>query len=378
LYHDPSLLSYLALAYRWFQVDITPMADSTPDDRDTRIEFSIGTKYSGPLDGIFEKARGLAFDPYRGLLFVADRENKRVQLFATDNGGSFVSKFDSEVPVALPGKLKGPWGLAIDHERDRIFVTDIDQDRVLVCSLNDLSFLASFGSKGTGDLGFRNPRGIAIDRKHNRVIVADGSNNRLHFASAIDFSFLFTVGLARGGSPGEFRVVTGVAVDHDRDRVVVTDTNNNRVQVLSSVDGSFLFAFGNEGSCPGEFKLPQGVCVDDQGRIIVADINNRRLQAFTHEGHYISSFDCGEEPWHVAFDEHRGLIAYSASHQVHVIGANRWLPNTAFTWRPDRHRYAPERTKQAVVMVTMIRSVHYESTLSLLPNELLFEIFAFL
>ena len=247
-----------------------------------------------------------------------------------------------------------------------------------MCSLNDLSFLASFGSKGTGDLGFRNPRGIAIDRKHNRVIVADGSNNRLHFASAIDFSFLFTVGLARGGSPVEFRVVTGVAVDHDRDRVVVTDTNNNRVQVLSSVDGSFLFAFGNEGSCPGEFKLPQGVCVDDQGRIIVADINNRRLQAFTHEGHYISSFDCGEEPWHVAFDEHRGLIAYSASHQVHVIGANRWLPNTAFTWRPDRHRYAPERTKQAVVMVTMIRSVHYESTLSLLPNELLFEIFAFL
>ena len=71
----------------------------------------------------------------------------------------------------------------------------------------------------------------------------------------------------------------------------------------------------------------------NQGRIIVADTNNNRLQAFTHEGHHISSFDCGiEEPVAVAFDEHRGLIAFSAGHRVHVIGANQWLADTKFTY----------------------------------------------
>ena len=116
----------------------------------------------------------------------------------------------------------------------------------------------------------------------------------------------------------------------------------------------------------------------NQGRIIVADHYNVRLQAFTHEGHHISSFDCGREcPYGVAFDEHRGLIAFSAYHQVHVIGANQWLPDTLFAWRPDLHRYAPSWMKQAVLMTTMIRLVD-ESAMSMIPNELLFEIFSFL
>jgi len=30
-----------------------------------------------------------------------------------------------------------------------------------------------------------------------------------------------------------------------------------------------------------------------------------------------------------------------------------------FTWRVDRHRYAPPWMKQAVLMMTMIRSLHH-------------------
>jgi len=149
--------------------------------------------------------------------------------------------------------------------------------------------------------------------------------------------------------------------------------------VLSSIDGSFLFEFGEEGDRPCQLNNPLGVCIDNQGRIIVADQGNNRLQSFTHEGHHISSFDCGiAEPWAVAFDEHRGLIAFSAGHRVHVIGANQWLADT-FTWRPDRHRYAPSWMKQAVSTMTMIRSLVDEcSAMSMIPNELLFEIFSYL
>jgi len=241
--------------------------------------------------------------------------------------------------------------------------------------LSEQSFLSCIGHHGSGDLEFSYPQGIAIDKHHRRIIIADTSNDRLVFLSSIDLSFLFSVG-KQGSQPGEFNRPSSIAIDEDRHRIIVCDCSNHRVQVLSLIDGSFLLEFGSKGNQPGQFKNPEGVFVDNHGRIIVADGSNNRLQAFTHEGHHISSFDCGRErPIALAFDEHRGLIAFSTGNRVHVIGANQWLADT-FTWRPDLHRHAPSWMKQAVLTMTMIRSLVDESAMSMIPNELLFEIFS--
>jgi len=348
-------------------------------DRDARIKLSIGTKQQGHADGLFRTPVGLAFDHHRGLLLVADCYNHRVQVFSCDDDGgcSFVSKFGEE--GNQPGQLQYPFGLAIDHDHDRILITDTTNNRVQSWSLSEQSFLSCIGHQGSGDLHFYCPRGIAIDKNHHRIVIADSYNHRLVFLSSIDLSLLFSIGKYES-RPREFNCPAGVAIDDDRHRIIVADTFNHRVQVLSSIDGSFLFEFGSQGDQPCQFKDPHGVCVDNQGRIIVADFNNHRLQSFTHEGHHISSFDCGtEKPCGVAFDEHRGLIAFSADNQVHVIGANQWLADTKFTWRPDRHRYAPSWMKQAILTMTMIRSLIDEcSAMSMIPNELLFEIFSHL
>jgi len=354
------------------------MAGDTPPllDRDARIKLSIGTKQQGDADGQFNSPQGLALDHHRGLLFVTDYYNHRVQVFSFD-GGSFVSKLGEE--GNQPGEFKFPFGLAIDHDHDRILILDSGNHRVQSWSLSDQSFLSCVGKYGPRDLEFKHPRGIAIDKHHHRIIVGDSNNHRLVFLSSIDLSFLFSVGSNEGSQPGEFKYPSSIAIDHDRHRIIVSDSFNHRVQVLSLIDGSFLFMFGSQGDKPRKFKLPQGVCIDNQGRIIVADWNNRRLQSFTHQGHHISSFDCaGEYPCGVVFDEHRGLIAFTSDHRVHVIGANQWLADT-FTWRPDRHRYAPSSIKQAVLTMTMIRSLVDDSNaMSMIPNELLFEIFSFL
>jgi len=348
-------------------------------DRDARIKLSIGTKNQGNADGQFFTPLGVAFDHHRGLLLVVDCFNYRVQVFSCgdDDGCSFVSKFGEYGNE--PSQFLYPEGIAIDHDHDRILITDSPESRVQSWSLSEQSFLSSIGKSGSRDRRFKHPRGIAIDNHHHRIIVADTGNNRLVFLSSIDLSFLFSIG-KRGSQPGEFFYPSSIAIDDDRHRIIVSDTDNNRVQVLSSIDGSFLFEFGSAGDQPCQFSSPYGVCIDNQGRIIVADFANRRLQSFTHEGHHISSFDCGFEcPWGVAFDEHRGLIAFTAGHRVHVIGANQWLADTKFVWRPDRHRYAPSWMKQAILTMTMIRSVVDEcSAMSMIPNELLFEIFSHL
>jgi len=356
------------------------MADDTPPlplDRDARIKLSIGTKQAGNADGLLSNPRGLAFDHHRGLLLVVEFHNHRVQVFSCDDG-SFVSKLGEE--GKQPGQLHYPYGLAIDHDHDRILIVDSNNNRVQSWSLSDQSFLSCVGHRGSGGLKFLYPRGIAVDKHHHRIIVADSSNDRLVFLSSIDLSFLFSVGGKRGSQPGEFHFPNGIAIDHDRHRIIVTDTFNHRVQVLSLIDGSFFFMFGSMGKQANDFDGPRGVCVDNQGRIIVADTSNHRLQSFTHQGHHISSFQCPRVcPWDVAFDEHRGLIGFSTGdNRVHVIGANQWLADT-FTWRPDLHRYAPSSIKQAVSTMTMIRSLVDESNaMSMIPNELLFEIFSFL
>jgi len=347
-------------------------------DRDARIKLSIGTKQEGNADSVLNYPLGLVFDHHRDLLLVVDTWNHRVQVFSCDDddGGSFVSKFGKE--GRQPGKFRTPYGVAIDHDHDRILITDHHNSRVQSWSLSEQSFLSCIGHRGSGDLKFKNPRGIAIDKHHRRIIIVDSDNHRLVFLSSIDLSFLFSIG-KHGSQPGEFYYPSGIAIDDDRHRIIVCDANNHRVQVLSSIDGSFLFEFGSYGDQPCQFRDPHGVCVDNQGRIIVADHFNNRLQSFTHEGHHISSFDCGRErSFGVAFDEHRGLIAFTASNRVHVIGANQWLADT-FTWRPDRHRHAPSWMKQAVSTMTMIRSLVDEcSAMSMIPNELLFEIFSHL
>jgi len=353
------------------------MGDTTTRlDDAARIKLSIGTAGPGDTDGVFEEPLGMAFDHHRGLLFVVDSNNHRVQVFSSDDG-SFVSKF-GEYGIQ-PGQFQNPQGIAIDHDHDRILITGNGDNPIQSWSLSEQSFLSCVGQYGSGDLDFSNPQGIAIDKNRHRVIIADSFNDRLVFLSLTDLSFLFEIGGIQGSQPGEFDWPTSIAIDDDRHRIIVCDTNNHRVQVLSLRDGSFLFEFGSEGNQPCQFKHPLGVCVDNQGRIIVADTENVRLQAFTHEGHHISSFECGDDaPCGMAFDEHRGLIAFSFESQVRVIGANQWLPDTKFVWRPDRHRHAPSWMKRTVSMMTMIRSVVDESAMSMIPNELLFEIFSFL
>ena len=55
-------------------------------------------------------------------------------------------------------------------------------------------------------------------------------------------------------------------------------------------NGNFLDCFGKEGSNPGEFKQPRGICTDAEGFILVADSGNARVQVFRADGRFVTSF----------------------------------------------------------------------------------------
>ena len=131
---------------------------------DGRILFSIGTKQPGTACRQFYYPRDLAFDIHRGLLFVTESYNHRVQVFSSDDG-SFVSKFGEK--GSQPSQMTHPDGIALDYDHDRIIVVLFGGQRVQSWSLSDQSFLSSTGRFGPGDLEFNHPRGIAIDKHHD-------------------------------------------------------------------------------------------------------------------------------------------------------------------------------------------------------------------
>ena len=66
-------------------------------------------------------------------------------------------------------------------------------------------------------------------------------------------------------------------------RVIVADYNNNRMQVLSQ-DGEPLFQFGDSG--PEKLSKPTS-CIYHESKFIVSDWGNNRLKVFDNTGKFL-------------------------------------------------------------------------------------------
>jgi len=55
--------------------------------------------------------------------------------------------------------------------------------------------------------------------------------------------------------------------------------------------GRFLRTIGKAGTGPGEFRTPHALEFDSQGRLIVADRHNHRIQILTKDGKFIREYD---------------------------------------------------------------------------------------
>ena len=61
--------------------------------------------------------------------------------------------------------------------------------------------------------------------------------------------------------------------------LMVCDSFNHRIQVFD-LSGKFVAKFGTKGSEMGEFNIPVSAAVLSDGKIVVSDFRNRRIQIF--------------------------------------------------------------------------------------------------
>ena len=142
--------------------------DTHPEQRGTRVlKFDKNGKFikswggKGREPGKFEVAHGIAIDA-KGQLWVADRENQRIQIFDADG------KFIKELKYAgLPCSL--------DIGRQYIYMVNGFAGQVLKLDLNG-NVLAATGKPGKGAGEFGEAHFIAVSPK-GELYVADSVNS---------------------------------------------------------------------------------------------------------------------------------------------------------------------------------------------------------
>src|SRR5439155_15039166 len=93
--------------------------------------------------------------------------------------------------------------------------------------------------------------------------------------------------IIRGGPP--FNRPTNLAVAPSGDVYVSDGYGNCRVHRYAA-DGKLIGSWGEPGSGPGQFILPHSVWVAADGRVLVADRENDRIQVFSPSGEYLTEW----------------------------------------------------------------------------------------
>ena len=106
---------------------------------------------------------------------------------------------------------------------------------------------------------------------------------------------------------GPFNRCTDIALAPNGDLFVSDGYANSRVHKFSP-EGRLLHSWGRPGKRgPGEFHIPHGIWVHWDGRVMVCDRENNRIQLFTDDGEYLGMWTDLARPCDI-FVDHDGIV----------------------------------------------------------------------
>ncbi|WP_051871061.1 hypothetical protein [Chloroflexus sp. MS-G] len=286
---------------------------------------------------------------YGNLLYVADADNHRVQIFNISNPAApaYAGTLGTTgSPGSGNNRFDTPQGVAVDA--NYIYVADTENHRVQIFNRNTLAYVATIGgSYGTGNNQFKFPTDVAVDAAGN-IYVADYANKRVQQYNssriyqrtygttgvsyvASNDRFYYPEGVAVGpdgsiyvvegyghrlvklnaagvpqwtvgeaGQPGDgnarFGYLHDVAVGPDG-RIYTVEAwgsaryapgSNHRLQIFNP-DGSYYGGFGGYGSGNYQFIAPHGIAIDQAGKVYIADRDNHRVQIYNSQLAYVAT-----------------------------------------------------------------------------------------
>lgn len=199
-------------------------------------------------------------------------------------------------------EFSDPSGIALDR-MGNVYVADLSNNRIRkIAPSGAVSTFAGNGGEGHIDANgtsaeFNLPSGVSVDSSGN-IYVTDWYNNQIRMITPSGtVSTVAGNGLGSADGNGDsakfvfisFAPVQGVAID-GQGNLYVADEGNNRIRkisssgVVSTLAGSSAGYFDNAQGAAAKFDVPTGVAVDMQGNVYVADAGNNCIRKVTPSG----------------------------------------------------------------------------------------------
>jgi serine/threonine protein kinase len=284
-----------------------PRVSSQPALNITTLAGQVGV--SGYANGAGDQAQlrlpnNVAVD-HAGNVYVADTGNNTIRKISPNGAVSTLAGISgshgSADGTGDEARFWAPFGIAVDHASN-VYVADTANNTIRKITPNGIvSTLAGLaGHPGSNDdLGanarFRNPWSVAADDTGN-VFVADMSNDTIRkiTPAGVVITLAGQAGMtgSADGAGGQARFNAPHAVVTDRaGNVYVSDSVNGTIRkitpggVVSTLAGLPGHSGNTDGNGPeARFWNPQGLSVDNQGNIYVADTGNNTVRKVTPMG----------------------------------------------------------------------------------------------
>jgi sugar lactone lactonase YvrE len=266
---------------------------------------------------------GVAVDS-GGNIYIADRDNHKIRKVVALTGtistvaGTGTAGFAGDTLSATAAMLNGPTGVAVDGSGN-VYFADTNNNRIRKVAGGVITTVAGNGTATfAGDnaaatlASLNGPTGIALDSSLN-LYIADTYNFRLRKVTASNGTIGTVAGNGTPGLAGDNGSATlanlcgpsGVAVDANSN-ISISDTGNQRIRkvvagVISTIAGSGPVSFSGSGCVTGGFSgdggaataaaldNPQGIALDANLNLYIADNHNNRIRKVTASNGIIST-----------------------------------------------------------------------------------------
>ncbi len=263
------------------------------------------------IGAVLEAPWGLATSK-RGDLFIADKGNHRIRRVnlataiittVAGYGGSVPgNQYTGDGGPAIIAGLTFPGSSVVDDQRQILYIADTGNSRIRAVDLKTgiISLMAGNGNwDSTGDggpatkAGIRSPNGLALDTAGN-LYLSDTDNHRVRYIETTTGTIRTIAGNGVGGFGGDGGLATSASLDgpdgltvDQSGKLYIADTNNHRIRCLDSTKNTITTIAGTGrrgyGGDAGPALLaaldsPHQLAIDSRGDLYIADTGNSRVR----------------------------------------------------------------------------------------------------
>lgn len=254
-----------------YETTLRAEADIRPETDDGRMRKMLTGK--GTVSDVLAYRKPAAVAARNGRIYVADPPTGAIVVFDAQRARAF------RMGLREPNNIQKPVSIAID-DQNNVYVLDGKLRKVMVYDALGL-FLFAVGDPKA----LTQPSGVAVSGDGRKIFVVDrgsvDADDHKVIAYSPDGPELFRIG-PRGSEPGKLNIPLAATVTSDG-RLLILDSGNFRVQTFD-LAGNYQSSLGSVGNGLGQFSRPRSIAADHDGNIYVSDTSFNNVQIFNRAG----------------------------------------------------------------------------------------------